>query len=232
MAADRRTACSTTSAPAPIRRAAACRPRRSCRSSSASTATPCAARWRSCRAAGWCASSRAAARSSPRTCWNTRSRRARGSPNGSAGTTRSRPGRVLQLQGDRGRSRRSRRAWASGPAAAWCCWSGWALPMTGRWACRSTISPPRGCAACWRRCEPRPRITEALKAVGVTDYLRQTHPRHRAAAERGGGGAAAHAAQPAVAGDREHQCRPRRRGGGIRPSARYPTPRVQIVFEP
>ena len=33
--------------------------------------------------------------------------------------------------------------------------------------------PPRGCAACWRRCARAPRITEALQAVGVADYLRQ-----------------------------------------------------------
>ncbi len=86
-------ACSRISAPASIRPAAGCRPKRNCRSSSGSIATPCAARWRNCRAAAWCGWSRAAARSSPRTCWNTRSRRARDFPNGSGGTTRNHPGR-------------------------------------------------------------------------------------------------------------------------------------------
>ena len=62
---------------------------------------------------------------------------------------------------------------AFAPAAASCCWSGWASPTTGRSACRSTISRPPGCAACSTRCAPRRRITEALKAVGVSDYLRQ-----------------------------------------------------------
>ena len=39
----------------------ACPPRRSCRTSSRSTATRCAARWRNCRAAAWCGSNRGAA---------------------------------------------------------------------------------------------------------------------------------------------------------------------------
>ena len=160
-----------------------------------------------CRAAAWSAWSRAAARSSPRTCWNTRSRRARDSPNGSAGTTWNRPGACCS-------SRRpppiriSRRPW-------------------------HPLGQPRRAAGAAGFADDRPvslsqHYFPTARLRGMLDALRAspTHhrgaeggrrdglpasgdPRHRAPAERGGSGTAAHAAQPAVAGHRECQRRSR-----------------------
>ena len=226
-----RTDCSRISAPAVIRPAAGCRPRPNCRSSSASIATPCAARWRNCRAAAWCASSRAAARSSPRTCWTTRSSRARGSPNGSAGTTRSRRAACCSCR----RSppiRTSPAASASAPGSRVVLLERLGFADERPVSLSQHYFPPPACAACSTRCAHRRRITEALQAVGVDGLSAPGHPRHRAAAERRGGGAAAHARATG-------RCWSPRTSTSIAPArwwnsaiGCYPTPRVQIVFEP
>ena len=93
------------------------------------------------------------------------------------------------------------------------------------------ISRRRSAPACWRRCAPPPASPRRWRGRHRRLPPRG-HPRHRAAAHAGGSRAAAHAAQPPAAGDGEHQRR-RARGGWSSSAWRcYPTPRVQIVFEP
>ncbi len=144
-----------------------------CPSISVSIATPCAARWRNCRAAAWCAWSRGAARSSPRTCWNTQSRRARDSPNGSAGTTWSRRGACCSL----GRRRPIRTSPpALGIRAGSTCRAAGAAGLRRRPAGQPVAALLPVCETARRArriARPHRRITEALKAVGVSDYLRQ-----------------------------------------------------------
>ena len=140
-------------------------------------------------------------------------------------------GRAAAAQGDRRRSARRRRRSASAPAAGSCCWSGWASPTTGRSACRSTISPP-------------PAARHARRAA------RRAH--HHRGAE--GGRRLRLSAPDSPASPRG--CRtpeeaellrmPRNRPLLVTENinvdragtvvefgiSRYPTPRVQIVFEP
>ena len=140
-------------------------------------------------------------------------------------------GRRVAAQGDRRRSRMSLPGSASEPAAASCCWSGWASPTTGRSACRSTISPPPRLRGVLDALRAAPTITEALKAVGVSDYLRQL---------------TRVTARLPNAEEAELLRMPRNRPLLVTENvnvdragtvvefgiSRYPTPRVQIVFEP
>ena len=225
--------CARTS-PRPVAsRAPACRPRRNCRPASVSIATPCAARWKNCPATGWCGSSKVAAASWPRTCWTTPSEPRTRFSEWIRKHNKEPSGRVLQLREIAADPRRRRPGLAFAPAAAWCCWSGWdfaddragqsgAALFPGLPAARDSRGPGR----------LRRAITEALRAVGVDDYLRQqTRVTARAADRR---------PRPSCCAWRATgRCWSPRTSTSIVPerwsnsaTGCYPTPRVQIVFEP
>ena len=179
------TACSATSAPASIRRAAACRPRPSCRQQFRRQPPHGAP-----RAGGAVARRPGAGGAGPRLI-RRRGRagirgrsRAPGSPNGSAGTTWSRPAALLQLK---------ETAADAHVAAGLGIRAGSRVVLLERlgFADDRPVSlaqhyfPAARLRGMLDALRHSPTITEALKAVGVTDYLRQVDARHGAAAERG-----------------------------------------------
>ena len=138
---------------------------------SASIATPCAGRWRNCRATGWCGSSRVVAASSPKTCWTTRWRRGPGFPSGSGSITRNRRANAAIARDPA--DQRVAAGWPFAPAVVWCCWSAWDSRMTVPVSLTRHYFPATRLKGMLEALRASPRITDALRAVGVGDYLRQ-----------------------------------------------------------
>ena len=189
------------------RRAVGCRPRRSCRASSASTGTRCAARWRLSRSGLVRVEQGRGSFVAEDVLEYTVESRTRFTVDQAPqhGTIRTR----IAAAGDRGRFAYCQRPWGFAPAAASCCWNGWALPMTVRWACRSHDFP-----------------TARLR--GVLDALRANARDHRGVAGgRSRGLSAADTASP-------RGCRARRRRScwACHATGRCWSPRTSMSIRP
>ena len=117
------------------------------------------------------------------------------------------------------------------PARASCCWTGLGFADDRPVSLTSHFFPAARLPGLLDALRAAPRITEALQAVGVSDYMRQlTRVTARLPTRR-----RPTCCAPAAAG----RCWWRRTSMSIAParwwnspSGLYPTPRVQIVFEP
>ena len=133
--------------------------------------TRCGAPWKTCRATGWCGWSRARQfrgedvldyAVEARTRFSEWIRKHNKEPSG----------QVLQLR-EMPADQRVAAGLGMRAGAGSCCWNAWASPMNGRSAWLVTISPAVRLKGMLEALRTTPRITEALRAVGVDDYLRQ-----------------------------------------------------------